>query len=427
MGVVEKLVALLEVGKALSTERGVDRLLPLICREATKVCEADRSSCFLVDRERGELWTTVAEGLEGNEIRIPLTAGIAGHVVQTGEVVSIPDAYADPRFNPESDKRTGYRTRNILAAPMRDSAGEVLGVLQVLNKLQGGFTATDAEIVVAMGGQAAIAVENAQLIAALNQYSQRLEQRVSERTQELQAVNQRIHEASREKSRFIANMSHELRAPLNSILGFSDVLIERAFGELNDKQAHYLKNIHESGRHLLQLINDILDISKVEAGKIDLHIESLSLSRVLEDFIMIMRGQAMKKKIALTLEVDPRLRSVRADPVRFKQIMFNLVNNAVKFTPEGGGVTVSARPRADGMVAIAVRDTGIGVAAEDLDKLFAEFVQIHKGAGVTAEGTGLGLALSKRLVELHGGTIWVESPGKDQGSTFTFTLPAAVM
>ena len=241
-----------------------------------------------------------------------------------------------------------------------------------------------------------------------------LERKVAERTAQLA-------EANRHKSEFLANMSHELRTPLNAIIGFSEALDARMFGELNDKQAEYIRDIHASGQHLLSLINDILDLSKVEAGRMELELSELDVASAVEGAMGLVRERAARSGIALAAEVAPDVASVRADPRRVKQVLLNLLSNAVKFTPAKGHVTVRARRTAGG-VEIAVADTGIGIAPEDHTRIFEEFRQVGTDYTRKAEGTGLGLALTRRLVELHGGTIRVESaPGA--GSTFTFTLP----
>jgi signal transduction histidine kinase len=218
-------------------------------------------------------------------------------------------------------------------------------------------------------------------------------------------------------------MSHELRTPLNAIIGFSEVLIERMFGELNEKQDEYLKDIFTSGRHLLSLINDILDLSKIEAGKMELELTTFDLPAAMENALILVKGRAANHGIALNLDVDRRLGEFVADERKIKQVLVNLLSNAVKFTREGGRVEVRAAP-ADGAVEIAVSDTGIGIAPEDRETIFEEFRQVGTDYARKREGTGLGLALTRRIIELHGGRIWVKSEvGK--GSTFTFTLPVA--
>jgi signal transduction histidine kinase len=216
-------------------------------------------------------------------------------------------------------------------------------------------------------------------------------------------------------------MSHELRTPLNAIIGFSEVLSERMFGELNEKQADYLKDIHESGKHLLSLINDILDLSKIEAGRMDLEISTFDLPSALSNAMVLVRERAQRHGIDLTLEVDKDLGAFRADERKFKQIVLNLLSNAVKFTPDGGRVSVAAKKDTT-RVEIAVKDTGIGIAPEDHAAVFEEFKQVGRDYTKKAEGTGLGLALTKRFVELHGGDIRLES-ALGTGSTFTISLP----
>jgi signal transduction histidine kinase len=238
--------------------------------------------------------------------------------------------------------------------------------------------------------------------------------------EELGRLYRQLEAANRHKSEFLANMSHELRTPLNAIIGFSEVLHERMFGELNDKQAEYIQDILSSGRHLLSLINDILDLSKVEAGRMELELGPFDLPGAVESATMLVRERAGRHGIALELAVDERLGDFVGDERKVRQVLLNLLSNAVKFTPEGGRVEVGAR-LAEGSVEIAVSDTGVGIAPEDQEAIFEEFRQVGS-ATRKREGTGLGLTLTKKLVELHGGKIWVASElGK--GSTFTFTLP----
>ncbi|MCA1644515.1 MAG: Tar ligand binding domain-containing protein [Chloroflexi bacterium] len=240
---------------------------------------------------------------------------------------------------------------------------------------------------------------------------------------ELGQLYGQLQTANRHKSQFLASMSHELRTPLNAIIGFADVLLGRFFGALNDKQVEYLIDIGASGRHLLALINDILDLSKVEAGRMDLVPVSFSVREALETGLTMVRERALRDGIALNLEVDPDIDCIRADERRFKQVAFNLLTNATKFTPSGGRVDVTAR-RVSGELRVSVHDTGVGIAPEDLMRIFEEFEQTGHVGPLSQEGTGLGLSVAKRLVELHGGRIWVES-SMGQGSTFTFALPVA--
>ena len=243
--------------------------------------------------------------------------------------------------------------------------------------------------------------------------------KVNRMSDELQRVYRELELTSEHKSQFLANMSHELRTPLNAIIGFSEVLQEQMFGDLNERQAAYVEDVLEAGRHLLSLINDVLDLAKIEAGRLDLELSEVSIPDVLRSAVSMHSEGAGRSGIALNLTTEPEEITIRADERRLRQIVFNLLSNAVKFTPPDGRVDISARLD-DRKVEIAVADTGPGIAVEDLETIFEEFEQTSDGK--QAEGTGLGLPLSRKLVELHGGSIWVESePG--HGSIFRFTLP----
>jgi two-component system sensor histidine kinase/response regulator len=241
--------------------------------------------------------------------------------------------------------------------------------------------------------------------------------------------------SNRAKSDFLANMSHELRTPLSAIIGFSELLDEKLFGDLNPKQGEYVKDIIESGRHLLSLINDILDLAKIEAGKMEMELSTFSVATLLENSLAMVKEKCMKHGVALSLNIPEPVRNllISADERKLKQIMFNLLSNAAKFTPNGGAITVGARLMDDDRtpntehrtsnIEISVSDTGIGIAKENQSKLFSEFYQVNSGTKDKTPGTGLGLALVKHIVEQHGGRVWMESEGEGKGSTFRFTLP----
>jgi signal transduction histidine kinase len=279
----------------------------------------------------------------------------------------------------------------------------ILGALTVVRKSAGAFPPAVIALLKTFASQSALAIQNARLF------------------RELEDKRRELEVANRHKSEFLANMSHELRTPLNSVIGFSDVLLERMFGELNEKQADYLEDIRSSGEHLLSLINDILDLSKIEAGRMELALSTFDPGVTLENTVTLVRERAARDGVELDLEVDDRLTAWTADERKFKQIVLNLVSNAVKFTPQGGKVTVRASC-SDGGMEVAVTDNGVGISPEDQALVFEEFRQVGADYTTKVEGTGLGLALTRKLVELHGGRIWVESD-KGKGSTFTFTLP----
>ena len=258
-------------------------------------------------------------------------------------------------------------------------------------------------------------------IARLQDLNVLLEKRVEERTDELHKTNIALEKANRLKSEFLATMSHELRTPLNSIIGFAEVLRDEVVGTLSAEQKEYLSDIHGSGQHLLNMINSILDLSKIEAGKLELHYEEFPVKEAVNEVLNTIIGFSNKKGIRIHINIQEDVPSIKGDKVKFKQIMFNLLSNAVKFTPENGRVVINAGLK-NQHIQVAVSDTGIGIKPEDMDKIFEAFRQVDASYARRYEGTGLGLTLTKRLIELHGGKIWVISDfGK--GSTFTFTLP----
>jgi signal transduction histidine kinase len=278
----------------------------------------------------------------------------------------------------------------------------LIGGLTVNKKTPGEFSPEVIDLLKTFAGQSALAIQNARLFREIADKSRQLEV------------------ASQHKSEFLANMSHELRTPLNAIIGFSEVLMQHMFGELNEKQDEYLRDIYDSGRHLLSLINDILDLSKIEAGRMELELTDFDLPTAIDSALTLVRERATRRGIALHKTLAGPVGQVQADERKVRQVVLNLLSNAIKFTPEGGRIEVEAVPR-DGAVEVSVRDTGVGIAPEDQEAVFEEFRQVGTSAA-KQEGTGLGLALSRKFVELHGGKIWVQSE-VGRGSTFTFTLP----
>ncbi|MFA6613090.1 MAG: histidine kinase N-terminal 7TM domain-containing protein [Dehalococcoidales bacterium] len=254
----------------------------------------------------------------------------------------------------------------------------------------------------------------------------RLEAELSERkrTQKIEAEAEAAKLANRAKSEFLASMSHELRTPLNAGIGFTQLLQEQDFGQLNERQAEYTSNIIQSGKHLLSLINDILDLSKIEAGKEELTLSSVNIRKLLEGSMMMVKERASKRRITLSLifPTDIEELYIQADERKVKQIIYNLLSNATKFTPDGGAITVEGR-KTEQEITISVSDTGIGIKPADQKKLFQNFFQIRGSTTDKTPGTGLGLVISRQLAEMHGGRLWVESEGEGKGSRFSFTLP----
>ncbi len=378
---------------------------------------------------------------QADALRIPPGAGPLGQTFTGGEVrveLALPEG--TPGWFPAN-------ARVLLVAPL-GPPGACLGVLALHDRHIEDVPEDEVRLLPMLATQATIALENAVLYQRLKQHSDTLEVRVRERTAALEHLNAELQAAARQRSQFFAHFSHELRTPLNSILGFSDLLQSQLHGPLSEGQQRHVRHIHASGHRLLQLINDILDLAKVEAGKLSLQVKPLGLPAAVELALAVMHPQATAKHLRLESAVPLDLPRVLADAGRFHQILLNLLSNAVKFTPEGGAVTVTARaglgqsgdlatrqsgpspecqtaelpgcPPAD-RVEIAVADTGIGIPPEDQGRLFQDFEQVA-GAGGRQQGTGLGLSLTRRLVALHGGKVGlISTPG--QGSTFWFTLP----
>jgi len=240
--------------------------------------------------------------------------------------------------------------------------------------------------------------------------------------EELKELTTRLKLADLAKSEFLANMSHELRTPLNSIIGFSEALYDETFGPLNEKQSHYVSNVLSSGKHLLLLINQILDMTKVEAGKMTLTLSSLHMKSLLNEILLLVGDMVAKKKMEILLEIGEDLPNIEADDLKVKEILYNLLSNAVKFTPEGGKIGVRVK-KADSEIEIVIWDTGVGIASENMQKIFEAFFRVDTPYSRITEGTGLGLPLSQKLVELHGGNLSVESEGLNKGTLVRFTLP----
>ncbi len=342
----------------------------------------------------------------------------------------------DPAYAPwrANALKRGYKSS--LAIPLIDSEAKVFGVLNLYSSEPRFFTKKTERLFVTFANHAVSAIENRLLIEGL-------EEKIKKRTTELEEARLLADAASKAKSDFLDNMSHEMRTPLNAIIGFSEVIHDGLSGEINTKQKEYLKYILDASEQLLSLINDLLDLSKIEAGKMELELSGFPLGEILEVSLAMFKEKAMKHKLDLSLEVEEGIENIIADAAKIKQIMFNLLGNAVKFTPEGGSVHVRARrasnvgaglvpaPKEErqpqglplrNFIEISVQDTGIGVSEKDRKKLFQPFQQLNSVQTKKHKGTGLGLSICKRLIELHGGNIWIESEA-GKGSSFKFVIP----
>jgi GAF domain-containing protein len=406
---VGELKALGEVGQAVSSTLDLETVLTSIVSHAVQLSGTDGGAIYEYDEPSEEFLLRATDHME-EELITALRAspprlgdGVVGRAAASREPVQVPDILEEHAYTPRMRhllERFGFRAS--LGVPLLRE-DRIIGGLVVRRKSTGEFRPEVIELLKTFATQSVLAIQNARLF------------------REIEDKSRQIEAANRHKSEFLANMSHELRTPLNAIIGFSEVLGERLFGELNEKQAEYTEDILSSGRHLLSLINEILDLAKVEAGRMELELAPFDLPLAIDNTRTFVRERATRHGITVDVAVDERLGDFVGDERKIKQILLNLLSNAVKFTPEGGRIEIAARQN-NGSVEISVTDTGIGIAPEDQPRIFEEFRQVGSDYEHKSEGTGLGLTLAKKFVELHGGKIWLTSEvGK--GSSFTFSLP----
>jgi signal transduction histidine kinase len=383
-------------------------VLETLLRSAARLCEADHGT--ITQRRGNQFYRTVTFGYPAAFLEyikdLPVEPGLntgLGRALLEGKIIHIPDVAADPNYTwKEALQLGGFRT--MLGVPMLRE-GVPVGVMGLTRREVRPFTDSQIELVSTFADQAAIAIENVRLF------------------DEIQDKSRQLEVASQHKSQFLANMSHELRTPLNAILGYTELMADGAYGEPSEKMMSVLKRLEANGKHLLGLINDVLDLSKIEAGQLVLELSDYSIQDIAQTIRSTLEPLAADKKLGFKVEVAPQLPSGHGDGRRLTQVLINLVGNAIKFT-DAGEVIIKAKAN-NGSFHLSVCDTGPGISAADQAKLFQEFQQADNAITKKKGGTGLGLAISKRIIEMHGGKIWIESqPG--QGSTFAFTLPVIV-
>jgi signal transduction histidine kinase len=383
-------------------------VLNTLTESVARLCEADMAT---MHRQEGTNYRAIATygGPPAHKeatLGIPFEAGrgsVIGRTVLERKPIQVADVLADPEYAfREVQQKIGYRT--VLAVPLLRE-DHPIGAVVLMRKTVRPFTDKQIDLVTTFADQAGIAIENVRLF------------------DEIQDKSRQLEEASQHKSQFLANMSHELRTPLNAILGYTELMADGAYGEPSEKMLGVLKRLEAQGKHLLGLINDVLDLSKIEAGQLVLELSEYTVQDIAQTVRSTLEPLAADKKLGFKVEVASELPSGRGDGRRLTQVLINLVGNAIKFT-DAGEVAIKAEAN-NGAFYVSVRDTGPGISAADQTKLFQEFQQADNAITRKKGGTGLGLAISKRIIEMHGGRIWVESqPG--QGSTFTFTLPVVV-
>jgi signal transduction histidine kinase len=398
------------LGGLFSDSLSLNENIEAMLRATSQMVQFDNATVFLLNEGSKEL-TACATYPHRTEVphiaRFVMGEGILGYAVEQLETLNITDATLDPRFKILDQSRS---PRSLMVQPLA-TPNRVVGAMTISRERVDPFTELDAAILKVIVNQASIAIENG-----------RLYEQLQDHLGELEIANAQIAEVSRLKSEFLANMSHELRTPLNAILGFSELLRDDLAGKISDKQRHdCLDNIHNSGRHLLSLINDLLDLTKIEAGRMDLVYEEFGVDSALREVLNVVRSLAMKKDIEISSLIEPPTALLIADKNKFKQVLYNLLSNAIKFTPPNGAVEVKAVVSGE-MLQVRVKDSGIGIPKELQHKIFGAFYQVQSAINREYPGTGLGLALTKKLVELHQGTIDFDSTAGD-GTTFTVTLP----
>ena len=468
-----------EIGKVINLSLNIEEVYKLFSEKVSRILPYDRIAINLVNKDGRTLTNRYVEGVSAPGRNIgeifPMEGTLTAEVIQNRKsfLVNSQDENEISEKYPGLVPEMKAGSRSFLSVPLV-SRNQPIGGLHLRSNRYRAYSEKDLKLAENIAAQIAGAVANAQLFAELKRTEEDLrhaqfvlEQKVYERTAELMKANNELkieiserlraeeelkrakegaESANRAKSDFLANMSHELRTPLNHILGFTELVADKQCGELNEVQEEYLNDVLQSSRHLLSLINDILDLSKVEAGKLELAAAEVSLRDLLMNSLLMVKEKALKHGIQLSLEIDGVPDWVPADERKLKQILYNLLANAVKFTPAGGTVVLAARSlsyRQGGWVAgngqgveipfqptgesrwveVSVRDTGIGLKKEDLERIFAPFEQADNTVGRRYQGTGLGLSLTQRLVELHGGKSWAESEGEGKGSKFTFVIP----
>jgi PAS domain S-box-containing protein len=421
---LERLTALREIDQFITSTLDLRMSLDAVIVRTRKLLDIDAVAIWLLDPARTTLEYSIGAGFNTNALKtiiLRLGENLAGRVALERRVIqmsALPHQTESPSL-PEWLKGENFVSYHGVPLIVK---GRVLGVLEVYSRSLRGRDPDWLDFLSTLAGQAAIAIDNAQLFEHLQRSRLELQCRVAERTDELNRTNAELERANRAKDEFLANMSHELRTPLNSILGMSESLLEQRRGSLNESQRTSLQIIESSGRRLLELINDILDLSKIEAGMLDYYPQRIVVDDICRSSLSFVRSQALKKSIQLTYINESQVSHISADPRRLKQILINLLSNAVKFTPDGGQVTLHVRTELEQrLVQFSVVDTGIGIAPEDLRRLFTPFVKVDSHLNRQFEGTGLGLALVQKLTDLHGGSVHVESE-VGAGSRFTINL-----
>jgi signal transduction histidine kinase len=406
---VKELQALGEVGQTINSTLDVENVLRTIVTKAVELSLTDAGAIYVYEEARDEFRLRATYGMSEAMIAALTDRHVGvgethiGDAARQRESIQVADL-RDDAPSPVNDIILGAGYRALLIVPLL-RPGHIVGALVVRRKEPGEFAKSTIGLLETFADQSVLAIQNARLFREIEEKGRELEL------------------ASRHKSQFLANMSHELRTPMNAILGYTELILDNIYGEAPEKMRAVLDRVQRNGRHLLGLINDVLDLSKIEAGQLTLTLNDYSLKDVVQNVFSAVESLATAKRLALKVEVPAALPPGHGDEHRITQVLLNLVGHAIKFT-EAGEVAINATAQ-NGSFTVAVRDTGPGIAKADQGKIFEEFQQADNSSTRNKGGTGLGLAISKRIIELHGGRIWVESK-EGQGSTFSFTVPVKI-
>lgn len=441
----ERMSVMLDVLGAVTSTRNVTSLIGRVIERTITAMACERASFFVLDPMKDELWSLKAVGESLEEIRFPSKLGIAGHCATHAEVVNVPDAYDDVRFNPSVDSRTGFRTRNLLAVPVRDRAGSVVGVVEAINRVAGAFTHEDELLLQAIGSQIGEALQKASLIDELQSANQRLlsvnldlEKRVEERTKDLSHTNELLLESNEElkelmerKSEMMSIIVHDLRNPMANVMQLCELLTEANADDAGEhaiapaQQREFIGMIRQCSAGLLATLEDMMNSASLDQGEVELKFSQLDAAEIVRAVIALNQANAARKCIHLSLTVEDEPLMIRADSHRLREMLDNLISNAIKYSPEDSRVWISLKPQmgSQPQIRFAIADEGPGIPAEELPKLFGKFQKLSPRPTAGESSSGLGLYIVKRLAELHGGGIEVTSI-VGHGSTFFLTLPA---
>lgn len=408
----EEMTFLREAGRSLSASLDPQEVLADTLARVNELLDVEAASLALVDPATGRITFELAVGGSDEMVqglRLEPGQGIVGQVVQQGRALLVPDVAADPHWHAAVDEASGYHTRSILCLPLK-SKGQVIGALEVLNKRDGPFTEEDRRVLSSLAALAAQSLENARLHDQIRQHVERL-----------QAAYDEVQKLDELKSAFIRNVSHELRTPLALIEGYLDLLLDGQLGPLHPEQQRSLALMAEKSAQLSRMVNDLISLQTIGALGFDL--EALSLEDLAHAAVDDLLSKAQKASICLELQCPKDLPPIHGDARRLAQVFYHLLDNAIKFSPNGGTVSVSLQREGE-MLRVCVKDQGIGLPTDQLERVFDRFYQVDGSATRRYGGTGLGLALVKEVVEAHGGAIWVESDGRPgRGCTFNVFLP----